>query len=160
MVNHYCVSYLFCTDHDLKTWARTLFITMLTLLWWTDVSTYELDWIHELLKRASIEYKDVIDPTKALVIPNALIVCSTLIAGKNGFAGYAETPFAVIHTADEYLDDDVGVYAHPQCKFVFRQYTHPFLIGRPNVKTLGLGYKNGFQTAGFRNGRPTTVRHG
>lgn len=121
----------------------------INLLWWVDATTYERDWIHELLKRANVNFNDIFDETKSKVVENALIVCNSLITGQAKFSEYvnANMPFAIIHVSDEYLDDTYSLYNHSLCKFVFRQYTHPMLLRHEKLAgTLALGYKNDFWT--------------
>lgn len=110
---------------------------------------FETDWLYELLKLGGIRYNEIEDLSRTKIYNNAIIVfnhASHEISYDNYFELYEKNniPFIAIQLSDETLGVSYEFYKLNMCKYVFRNYYHPFHENNPNVKIFGMGYKKDF----------------
>jgi len=121
-------------------------LRMFNLVWLVDPEhLFETEWIRFLLApKEYIEIKS--SQNDNTLYHNALFVFNHSVDYATVFKLHedASIPFAAIHLSDECLSDDFTFYHYHACKFVFRNYYHPFASKMPKVVTFGLGYKTNF----------------
>lgn len=122
-------------------------------IWWCISSTFEQDWIEELLTLGVVSHMItymtpvmIMDPCRTLPNHPTLLIFNHGIdyeAICDRFAA-SGVPFGVIHLSDERLTSSMRYIDHKECRFAFRNYWHPILSHHHKVHTFGLGYKSGF----------------
>lgn len=106
---------------------------------------FEYDWIHELFADCPIS-EEIDATTQPLPDPldKAVIIFNHSIDYEAFFEKQTH-PYIAVHFSDETLGDSVRFYDSPLCRFVIRTYFHPHHSIKPNVMTIGLGYRTGLQ---------------
>lgn len=115
---------------------------------WFDVNLdkWEYDWISELLE--DIETEIIVTNTFENLPPleNCVVVCNHAV----NYRAYLDAlrrngnQYGVILLSDENVMEPMEYVHDPNCKFVARNYFHPFYHLHPKVFVFGLGYKTGF----------------
>lgn len=116
---------------------------------WLDVNlhTWEHDWLLDLFSGCDTELT-ITNTFENLPEPeNCLVVCNHAIDYRYYLDCLKEkgSKYGVVLLSDENLRELMEYVHDPHCKFVARNYFHPFYATHPKVFTFGLGYKKGLQ---------------
>jgi hypothetical protein len=117
------------------------------LVWLIDPTTaFEWEWIQYLLH--PMKYEVVTDMECNLMHETPCFVFNHSFRDyESVFEKYESQhiPYGVIHLSDETLGDTCNYLHHVMCRFAIRNYHHPVHSSHPKMKTIGLGWKVGFQ---------------
>ena len=111
----------------------------------TDRTLFELDWLSYLLDNREIaissDVKNLSIGKKVVLILNRHLPYHSYINQLR----LNQASYGIILLSDENLTEPFEYVHDPACKFVFRNYVHPWYYQNPKVYTFGLGYKVGFK---------------
>lgn len=118
-------------------------MSSVTNLIWLTPAKFEREWLLSLL--GPVNERD--GNTNEMYENEPVFIMNSVVKEYEAyFARYeaARISYAVIHLSDEYYQESYQFYEHEMCRFVIRNYFHPVLARMPKVKTIGLGWRDGF----------------